>query len=222
MLFVFPFWSARRRRLCISRWSRDLLKILGVRLHMHGAPVPDHTGVMLVANHISWIDIFVLNAARTSCFVAKSDIRQWPLIGWLAWRAGTFFITRGRRREAGRVGRAIGEALRDGRAVAFFPEGTTTDGSHVLAFHGSLLQPAIDCGALIQPVGLRYERRDGSRCTEAAYDGDRTLFDTLRDMATQHVIHAHLHFLPPVAGRDRRAVAREAHDAIRGRLEAAS
>jgi 1-acyl-sn-glycerol-3-phosphate acyltransferase len=222
MLFAFPLWSGRRRRLCIGRWSRDLLRILCVRLHVHGEPVPLQTGVMLVANHISWIDIFVLNAARTSCFVAKSEIRRWPLIGWLASCAGTFFITRGRRREAGRIGKAIGEALREGGSVAFFPEGTTTDGSRVLAFHGSLLQPAIDCGARIQPVALRYERFDGSLCAEAAYDGDRTLLDTLRDMATQHVIHVHLHFLSPVAGQDRRAVAREAHDAIRERLEAAS
>ena len=173
---------------------------------------------MLLSNHISWLDILAINSACSSRFVAKQEIRGWLLMGWLAERAGTLFIARGRRREAARVGRDIREALTRGDTVAFFPEGTTTDGARVLAFHGSLLQAALDCGATVQPLTLRYLRGDGSRSVEVAYDGDRTLVDTLRDMSAVRVMHVHLHFLPPVSGLDRRRVARSAEEVIRARL----
>lgn len=222
MVLAFPFWSPHRRGECIARWSRDMLRIVRVRLHVHGRPAHADVGRMLLSNHISWIDILAINGACTSRFVAKSDIRNWFLIGWLAHRAGTLFIARGKRREAARLGRAIRDALSNGDTVAFFPEGTTTDGSRVLSFHGSLLQAAIDCGSAVQPVALHYVRGDGSRSTEVAYDGDRTLGDTLRDMSAVPVIHAHVHFLAEVPRSDRRQVARMAEEVIRARLAEAA
>jgi 1-acyl-sn-glycerol-3-phosphate acyltransferase len=146
--FVFPAISEARRRQHIRRWSRQLLAIFNVRLHVHrarararGAAAP--AAPMIVANHISWIDPFVIDAVMPARFVAKSEIARWPLVGWLSARAGTVFIQRARRRDTARINDRVTNALRAGAVMAVFPEGTTTDGSRVLHFHSSLLQPAV-------------------------------------------------------------------------------
>ena len=195
----YPRMSPARRRLALQRWSAKLLRHLAARLTIHG--VPPHEGdrpFMLVSNHVSWLDIFAINAAVPTRFVAKSEIRSWPLVGWLCVRADTLFIERGRRRDLARVDEVIADALRSGAGIGAFLEGTTTDGSVVLPFHSSLLRPALDAKVRIVPVAIQYRRENGSICTEAAYDGDKSAWDTLRLMLTQHEIHAHVHFLPAV------------------------
>ncbi len=216
---LFPFHARPQRRAAIRRWSARLLRILGVRLHLHQAPARVRP-LMLVANHVSWLDIFMLNAAIPVRFVAKSEIRGWPAIGWLSARTGTLFIERGRRRDTARVNRLIAEAMLDGDVVAVFPEGTTSDGSQLLRFHSSLLQPALMAGAGVQPVALRLEHGDGSLCTEAAYDGDKSLWQSLRQIVAQPAIVAHVHFLPLLATDvlHRRELAEAAHAAIASRL----
>jgi len=180
---------------------------------------------MLVANHVSWLDIVVIDAVLPARFVAKSEIRRWPLIGWMSARAGTLFIERARierarRRDTARIARQVSDVLLSGDVCAVFPEGTTTDGSKVLAFHSSLLQPALLADADVFPVALRFERADKSLCTEAAFDGDKTLWQTVRAVVAQPKIHAHVWFLDPiqVAGFNRRALALSARDAIARRL----
>lgn len=217
---VFPFLSAAGRREAIRRWSEALMHIVGVKLCVHDAPVRARP-LMLVANHVSWLDIFSINAVLAVRFVAKSEIRRWPAIGWLSARTGTLFIERGRRADTARVNRLMADAMRAGDVVAVFPEGTTTDGSRVLRFHGALLQPALIAGARIQPVALSFRRRDGSRSTEAAYDGDKTLWQTLNGILAQPGIEVHLHFLPVLADDlpQRRALADAAHAAIASRLQ---
>lgn len=216
---LFPFYARPQRRAAIRRWSARLLRILGVRLHLHHAPAQVRP-LMLVANHVSWLDIFMLNAAIPVRFVAKSEIRGWPAIGWLSARTGTLFIERGRRRDTARVNRLIVEAMLDGDVVAVFPEGTTSDGSQLLRFHSSLLQPALMAGAGVQPVALRLEHDDGSLCTEAAYDGDKSLWKSLRQIVSQPAIDAHVHFLPLLATDvlHRRELAEAAHAAIASHL----
>ena len=215
--FLFPLQSSPRRKREIERWSMRLLEILRVRLFLHGMPPPYVTRpLMLVANHVSWVDIFAINAIVPARFVAKSEVRQWPFIGWLCARAGTLFIRRARRGDTARINDAVTKALLAGDVFAVFPEGTTTDGSTVLKFHSSLLAPAIAANATIQPVALWFERTDGTLCTEAAYDGDRTIWDTLLGITQHHSILAHVCFLPPIPPGDlhRRDLAREARDAI--------
>ncbi len=143
-------------------------------------------------------------------------MRRWPLAGWLCVKADTLFIERGRRRDLAHIDRLIEEALRAGAGIGVFLEGTTTDGTQVLPFHSSLLRSAQQTGARIVPVAIQYRRRDGSICTEAAYDGDKSALDTLYLMLTQHEIHAHVHFLPllAAAGVHRKALAHKAHEAI--------
>lgn len=214
--------SPARKRLALQRWSAKLVRHLAANLTVHGEP-PRHNGTpfMLVANHVSWLDIFVINAAVPTRFVAKSDVRRWPLVGWLCVKADTLFIERDQRRDLARLDDAISHALRNAAGMGVFLEGTTTDGTTVLPFHSSLLRPAQVAGAPIYPVAIRYRRSDGSICTEAAYDGDKTAFDTLRHLLTQHEFHVDVHFLPPLAaaGKPRKLLAQEARALIVQRLE---
>lgn len=226
---LFPLVSKKRRRDAIKRWSGQLLHALAVRLHVHGepprqrrsqkresgSPEIDAQPIMLVANHVSWLDIFVIDAVVPARFVAKSEIRAWPLVGWLTEKTGTLFIKRARRHDIARINQALAEAMQDDYPFAVFPEGTTTDGSNVLKFHSSLLQPALLAGAVLYPVALRFMRLDGTLCTEAAYDGPKSLWDTLLLIVAQPAIHAHVHFLPPLAAHGhRRDFARAAHEVI--------
>jgi 1-acyl-sn-glycerol-3-phosphate acyltransferase len=218
----FRFMDKPRRQHEIRRWSRQLLALLSVELHVAGE-VPDAapgTPAMLVGNHMSWLDIFAINAVRPARFVSKAEVRQWPLIGWLSVSAGTLFIERARRRDTVRINDAVTAALRGGDLVAVFPEGTATDGTAVHKFHSSLLEPAITAGAAVHPVAIRYTRADGTLCTEAGYDGDKTLWDSFTSMIGQPVIRASLDFLPPlpVGSSTRREIAQAARDAIERRL----
>lgn len=216
----FPFYAKQRRRHAVKIWSGSLLRILGVHLRVRGAVAPLRP-LMVVANHVSWLDIFALNAVTPVRFVAKSEIRNWLAIGWLSERTGTLFIERGRRRDTARVSGLVTEVLRAGDVVAVFPEGTTTDGSQVLRFHSSLLQPALAAEAGVQPVALRFERGDGSLCVEAAYDGDKSLWHTLLQIIAQREIRVRLHLLPllPADVLHRRALADTAQAAIVSSLQ---
>lgn len=213
--FFFPFQSADARAREVKRWSARLLSILAVRLHVHGEPVVARP-LMLVANHVSWLDIFAIDAILPARFVAKSEIRSWPLLGWLCERAGTLFLERARRRDTARINDEVVRDLRGGGVFAVFPEGTTSDGSSVLKFHASLLAPAVDANACVQPVAIRYLRADGSLCTEAAYDGDKTFWSALLSMLTQSRIDGALFFLPAIthAQQHRRELADSARAVI--------
>jgi 1-acyl-sn-glycerol-3-phosphate acyltransferase len=212
---VFPHINDDQRRAHIRRWSRQLLEILSIELHVvraadsHGAHAQ---GVMLVANHISWVDIFAIDAVMPARFVAKSEIARWPLAGWLSTRAGTLYVSRARRHDTARINREVRAALERGELVAVFPEGTTTDGSRLLKFHSSLLQPAVSAQAAIVPVALSYWKSDGARCTELAYDGHWTLWDTVRRMVRVPHIRCALTLLPALQPQKHR---RELTDAAR-------
>jgi 1-acyl-sn-glycerol-3-phosphate acyltransferase len=210
---VLPFLSAAQRRRRVRRFARQLLAILAVRLTVSGEPPrAQDLPAMLVANHVSWLDIFAIDAAHAMRFVAKSEIRRWPVIGWLCAQGGTLFIERAQRRHTMNINEQIAAGLRAGDTFAVFPEGTITSGDVVLPFHASLLQPALSCNARLFPVAVRYTRADGSLCFEADYAGAKTLVDSLRLILTQPVIHVHLQFLPPLAcaSRHRRELAHDA------------
>jgi 1-acyl-sn-glycerol-3-phosphate acyltransferase len=219
---VFPFLDNAQRRVRVQRFSRRLLTIFAVRVTVSGAPPRAlDAPAMMVSNHVSWLDIFAINAAHAMRFVAKSEIRRWPVIGWLCEKGGTLFIERTHRRHTLNINAQIVAGLRQGDTFAVFPEGTITAGDVVLPFHASLLQPALACNARLFPVAIRYTRADGSLCREADYAGDKTLLDTLRMMLTQPVIQAHLQFLPPLTceGRHRRELAHDAAQLIASALK---
>lgn len=171
---------------------------------------------MLIANHISWIDVFVINAIAPAAFVSKAEVRNWPLIGWLAARNDTVFLRRGSRGHARVINAEIATLLDAGLNVALFPEGTTTDGSHLLHFHAALLQPAIAAGHAVQPLAISYRNSDGSPNRAPAYVGEMSLTQSLARIATEPRLVARLHVSAPLPAHiaDRRELARLARDAI--------
>ena len=152
-----PWRGERFGHRVIRAWSAGLLWIFGFRVRVQGAPLPDP--VMFVANHVSWVDIEMLHSQRMMGFVAKREIRAWPLIGWLAARGETIFHHRGSQESLGGVMHAMLARLRERRTVGVFPEGRTRDGHAVGPFHGRIFQPAVEAGVPVQPVALRYGER---------------------------------------------------------------
>lgn len=217
--FAFARWSEARRREAIHRWSRELLALLSVRLDAPPPPALDG-GAMFVLNHVSWLDIFVLDAVLPVTFVAKSEIGRWPLVGTLVTRAGTLYIDRGSRLAARDTSGRITDALREGRFVGLFPEGTTTWGDSVQRFHSALLQPAVDAGVAVIPAALRYFGPDGEPTRSAAYVGEDSLLKSIWMIVSERRLTVRLELLDPMpaAGCDRRALAEAAREAILARL----
>jgi 1-acyl-sn-glycerol-3-phosphate acyltransferase len=214
---VFPAIKVEQREQLKQRWSVQLLEILNVIVRVSGALPPEKVrGALFVANHISWLDIYALNTVKPMRFIAKSEVRAWPLVGWLAEKTGTLFIERSRRHDTGRVATIATQALRSGSCLCFFPEGTTTDGTTLLPFKTSLLQPAIDAGVQIWPLSIRYPLADGGINTAIAYWGDVTMWQSVKEILKQQRILVELHFCTPLpaAGQVRRALADEARQAI--------
>ena len=212
----FPRWNERRRNIAIRRWSRRLLQLVNLRLHLEGRPVSWPTNCLLVLNHVSWLDIFLVDALRPARFVAKSDIAGWPLVGTLVTRAGTLYIDRGSRKAARETNALIARAMQAGALVACFPEGTTSYGASVGRFHGALFQPAIDAGATVVPVLLRYTDRQGRSTQDCCYVGEDSLLASVWRIVSARAHSAELRFLAPMdaAGHDRRGLAQEAHAAL--------
>lgn len=222
MALVFPFIGPARRRRITRRWSDGVLDIFGLTLEIEGEPHLRGAGepVLIVGNHISWVDIYAYLSVADFRFIAKSEVKSWPLIGWFARNIGTIFVERDRPRDAVRVGRELREALEAGHAVCLFPEGTTTDGSVVLPFSSVLISAAVDKGIPLQPVSITYRRLDGGACTRAAFTGDATLVASIWELAGGGRSVVRLSFLDPIAthGVDRRALARQAENAVRASL----
>jgi len=206
ILFLFPRLPQEQREIRVQVWSREMLARLGIRLVVKGTPAT-RGPVLLVANHISWLDITSLHAARYCRFVSKADVKSWPVIGALAAGVGTLFIERESRRDAMRVVHHMADSLRAGDVVAVFPEGTTSDGVHLLPFHANLLQAAITAEAPVQPVALQFlETHGGQRSLAPCYVGDDTLFGSVWRTVRARGITVQMVFgePQPAVGRDRR------------------
>ena len=216
--FVFPSLDAHARRARVRSWSRRLLHLMDIDIRMTGTLV--HPNVMVVANHVSWLDIFALHAAGPVRFIAKAEIERWPVLGRLVGGVGTLFIERARRHDTHRVNQEVARALGAGDIVAVFPEGTTTDGTRLLPFKGSLLQPVIDAAGFVQPVAIRYRTPDGAPSSVAAYVDDVTFLGSLWRVAGERALVVELDALAPLAARarQRRELARDAEAAIRAAL----
>lgn len=207
----FPSLSVVSRQQLVQAWSLRMLGILGVELRLSGA-APAPGPVLVVANHISWLDILVMNAARPAHFVSKSDVKHWPLLGTLITGVGTLYIERESRRDAMRVVHHMVEALREGDVVAVFPEGTTGDGRELLPFHANVLQAAIAAPAPIQPVALAYvDAQTGQRSDAPTYIGDTTLLASIwRTITSPPLVAAvRLGDTELANGRDRRVWAND-------------
>lgn len=218
---LLPLVGRARRTELIRRWSLRVLAILHVRLSVRGE-VPDLSaaGVMFVANHISWLDIYLLDAVCPVRFVSKAEVRAWPVIGWLAVKIGTLFIERARRHDTARAGREVVDALRQGDCVAVFPEGTTSNGTYLRSFHASLLQSAINSEARLWPVAIRYVHRDGTANLAPAYVDNMSFADSLFRILNEPDLEAEIAYLVPlpVQGHSRRELVALAEKAIANAL----
>jgi 1-acyl-sn-glycerol-3-phosphate acyltransferase len=216
-MLIFPFVAPQRRRALIKRWSVRLLRILAVRLEVTGDPGVRGGNVLLVANHISWLDIFVLDAVHPVRFVGKSELTRWPVIAQMIRGAGTIFIERERRHDTRRVNHEMARLLAHGDVVAIFPEGMTSDGTSVLPFKSSLLQPIVEAGGHVQPVAIRYWNADGSLAMAPNYVGDTSFATSFWAVCGARRLTVRLVAFPPIAahGRSRRDLGREAEAAIR-------
>lgn len=197
-------------------WHARLCRALDLHVAVEGELAP---GALLVANHVSWLDIPVLGAQARLAFLAKSDVRDWPLIGWMAGVAGTLFISRGGNQTTELTGR-IEEQLAQGVPVVLFPEGTTTDGRALARFHPRLFAAGQRPALRVQPVAIRYgEGRQPDPI--APFVGDDDLLRHLARLLAHPGLGVRLSFLPPVEGArlDRRRLAEHCRTAIAGRLD---
>lgn len=220
VLLRFPRMPADQQHARVQVWALALLARAGVALQVRGTPPVDGP-VLLVSNHISWLDIPVMHAARHCRFISKSDVKGWPVLGRLATAAGTLYIERSSRRDARRMVQTMQQALAAGDVLAVFPEGTTGDGHTLLPFHANLLQAAVEADAAVQPVGLRFiDGTTGAVSQAASYVGDESLVGSLWRTLCADGLVAVVHYGAPqhAQGRDRRAwseALREEVDALR-------
>ncbi len=219
---VFPFVTPLRRDTLIQRWSQRLLRIFALRPDVQGSVHnPGAQGLVLVANHVSWLDIFVINAIRPARFIAKAELARWPLIGWLIRGVNTLFIDRSSRRHLHEVNGHVANALGNGDIIAVFPEGEVTDGT-LHHFHGSLLQPAIEAGAPVQALAIRYTDASGVP-TQAPVYATLSFVQSLWQVTHEPAMNVQVTLFPalPSRGADRRTLATSAETLIRQALASA-
>lgn len=202
------------RRELTRQWSLRFLALAGVRLIVHRDERRIDAGAMVVSNHISWIDIYVINAWRPTPFVSKAEVRHWPVIGWLAAKLDTAFVQRDKRSDAKRIMHELVQRLKRGRLICVFPEGTTSDGVELLPFHANLFQAAVSADAPVQPICLMYEDAHGRQSTAPAYIGDITLGQSLDALLRNGPLTVHLYVGAPLAATERRSAARDAQHAV--------
>mgnify|MGYP001788478977 CR=1 FL=1 len=214
---IYPRVSAQRRAIITGWWARKLLRILNILLSIHGArPLEDARNLIVAANHISWVDIFVINATHPSRFIAKAEIRDWPIAGWLSDKAGTIFIRRTRRSDTAKINETMHSALAEGATIGFFPEGTTTSGDKLLKFHTSLFEPAVANTATIAPAAIRYRASDGEPSAAVAFIGELSFAESIAMIISEKSMIAEITFAPQIgaAGLSRRELALSSEEAI--------
>lgn len=204
----------------IEAWAQRTLQICGVRLEIHGNALPT-AGALLVANHVSWLDIEVIHAWHAARFVAKHEINRWPLIGHLARAAGTLFLKREKRADARRLVGDMVTALQAGQCVVVFAEGTTSNGKTLLPFHANLLHAAVVCGAPVQPLAISYRDRQGRPSEAPVFGVNISLFASIRAVLRARPLVAHLVVAPAFAApAHRRGAAHQAQAAVQAALDA--
>src|SRR4029077_9120802 len=217
----FPWLSKARRDASQRRWARKLLSLLSVSVRERSAPHELSKRRVLVLNHISWVDIFVINARSPATFIAKSEIRDWPFVGWLCTLVGTLYIERGKPSAARKASATIVAELERGTLIAVFPEGITTFGRSLEPFHAALFQPVLDAGGTLQPMALRYLDAAGEHTDAAGYVGEASLMESVWAIVSTRRMVVDLALLAPVPvrGQTRRSLAEKTEAAIAAALD---
>ncbi len=216
LLARFRAWRAWVQQL----WSRGLWRVLSLRVTVAGTP--PRGACLLVANHLSYLDVIVLGGLVPCAFVAKAEIARWPVIGFLARTFGTLFVERENRRTLGALNRRLAERLARGEAIVLFPEGTSTSGASVLPFRPALLEPAAALGLPVRYAALRYATPPGERPASevVCWWGDMTFGPHVLELLRLAHVRATVQFGPePIAASDRKVLAARLHGAVAERLE---
>ncbi|ARU58656.1 1-acyl-sn-glycerol-3-phosphate acyltransferase [Oleiphilus messinensis] len=201
-----------------ARWMSRFTRLLNVEVQIHGEKMAGNG--FFVANHISWLDAVVLAQLHRFSFVAKDEVKEWPLVGQMSQKMNTVFIKRTSKFSVYRSLPRLEEALQNGASILAFPEGTTSVGKQILPFFPMLFETATRTQKPVQPVLLRYTDEAGNLLPEVGFvDGD-TVFDTLFRMLEKKRIVAHIHLLPELAPADcRKQLARDSREALSKYLE---
>lgn len=215
-LVLFPWLDVAGRNRRIRTWSRQLLAICNVTVQASNSHAQALDHCLVVANHVSWLDIFVIDAVHPCRFVAKAEIRSWPILGWLAARAGTIFISRGSKRDLRKIFQGLVDKLKDGERVGVFPEGTTAAQGQLLPFHANLFEAAIDAGAPVQPFAVSYVDAQGRPHDSIDFIGEMTFAQSMVRILCGRPVTARLECLAPIdtVGAHRRELALAAHAAV--------
>ncbi|SIT72173.1 lyso-ornithine lipid acyltransferase [Ectothiorhodosinus mongolicus] len=209
-------YPGRVFRRLIRRWYRAFCWVCGLQIHVFGRSLSEPA--LQVSNHVSWLDIPILGTCSDADFLSKSEVRHWPLVGWLSSRVGTLFIRRGEHGEAQAMRQQISHRLAQGETVHVFPEGTTTDGQQVRRFHHRLFAAAADTSRPVQPVALVYPP-DPQRLNDPAFIDDAALLPHAWGLLGERRVRVEVHFLPPLAAMEQaRELSRSAEQVISGCL----
>lgn len=219
LICVFPFINQEAKNRHIQSWSKQLLKIFKLRLKVtHAERLPHSGGYLIAANHISWIDIASIQSFLPCRFVAKSEVADWPVFGWMAGQVGTVFI----RRDDKRHGKEIAKQLEDllpNEPICIFPEGTSTAGDRVLPFRPNLFEPAAQTQVPTFPMTIRYLDQDHHHTNATAFIGEMTLVDSITKMLRAKSITVELIFSPsPAIDLDRKALAQYCEEQVRSQI----
>ena len=219
LLLVFPWLKTEQRHRSIRHWCKQLLGIFQMRLTVIGAERLEDTHYLMSANHISWIDIHVINAFKPHYFVAKSEVASWPIFGWMAKQLGTLFIERGKSNSIRNMVQTIAGQLSQ-KAICIFPEGTSTDGKQVAPFKSNLFEAAITAEAPVYALAIQYfDLNTGKKTTAPAFIGDMGLLDSIWNLVCSPPICAQISIskkLPEL--KERKALAELSQSLITAQL----
>jgi len=223
---VLPLVNKTQQAWLIQWWCKHLLAAFNIQVVRSGF-MPDSkiypTKTMFVGNHVSWSDIHALSSTLPLRFIGKSDIKHWPIFGYLAIKCNTLFIDRSKKRDAKRTIDVAVESLRQGDNLCLFPEGTTTDGTKMQPFKTSLIQAALEAEATIWPVAIFYPNEQGTANIKVAYADETSLPESMQNILAQQQPVLELHFLPPISPQqaaqfDRRSLTLHLETLIRAQL----
>lgn len=217
-----PIASKPLKSMLISWWCKRLIGAFNIKVIVTGdIPPANLSHAMVIANHVSWADIHVLNSIIPLRYIAKADIKNWPVFGFFAKQVNTLFIDRTKKQDAMRIVDTTTDCLLAGDRLCLFAEGTTTDGTTILPFKSSLIEAAIRAEVPIYPVAIHYVMPDGSPNTAMAYAGETTLKESMQNALTIQQPVVHVHFLAPIMtkNQDRRALALLTHALIAKQLQ---
>ena len=216
---VFPFLSLESKDKKIQKWSKRLLDIFNIELEVQDAMLLSNTPHLIASNHISWLDIHVINAFKPIRFVAKSEVASWPIFGWMAKQLGTVFIRRDNARHARLVVSHMADALKT-QSICIFPEGTSTIGSTVLPFKPNLFESAIVAQAPVYPIAIQYiSKITGVRSESPAFVGEMGLLESMSKIIENRSLIAKITVLPACfsgesSNVDRKELANTCQEAI--------